>query len=135
MLRRSLLSLLFSLVVTGCGDTAGPRNEVVGTWRLQTVSGQHLPFILEQEGAYKVELTGETITLLEAGSMTMLTSFRLTDGGIVFSESIPGPGNYSVNGSTLTLTFVEDGSVLVAKVNGDTMTLDDIGLTFVYRRE
>jgi hypothetical protein len=67
--------------------------------------------------------------------MTMITSFRVTDGGTVFSESIPGPGTYSVTGSTVSLMFVEDGSTLMASVSGDTMSLDDIGLTFVYRRD
>ena len=134
MLRASLLSLLASLVVLSCGDSTGP-NRLVGTWRLQTVSGQPLPFTLEQDGTRKVELTGETITLLASGKQTMVTSFRVTEAGTVLVESIPAPGSYTVNGSTLTLTFDEDESVYTAFVNGDSMTIDDIGLTFTYRRD
>ena len=135
MLRRSLLSLLVSFAVLSCSDSTAPEDKMLGTWRLETVSGHALPFILEQDETRTVYLTGETITLLESGSMTMVTSFRVTDGGTVFTESIPGPGNYSVNGSIVSMTFVEDGSTLTATVNGDLMTLDDIGLTFVYRRD
>ena len=135
MLRRSLLSLLVSFVVVSCGDTAGPNRELIGTWRLQTVSGQSLPFILTQDGTSKLELTGETITLLASGRQTMVTSFRITEGSLVTLENIPAPGSYTVNGSTVLLTFDDDASTYTATLNGDAMTIDDIGLTFVYRRD
>jgi hypothetical protein len=134
MLRRSLLSLLLSVVVLSCDDATGP-DDLLGTWRLQSVSGQSLPFILEQDGTRKVELTGETVTLLASGRQTMVTSFRVTEGGNVFTESIPASGNYTVDGSTLLLTFDNDEDTYTAIVSGDTMTIDDIGLTFLYRRD
>ena len=134
MLRRSLLSLLLSALVLSCDDATGP-DDLLGTWRLETVSGQSLPFILEQDATRKVELTGETVTLLASGRQTMVTSFRVTENGSVFTESIPATGDYTVNGSTLLLTFDNDEDEYTAIVNGDTMTIDDIGLTFVYRRE
>jgi hypothetical protein len=134
MLRRSLLLLLLSVVVSSCDSSTGP-DDLLGTWRLQSVSGQSLPYILEQDGTRKVELTGETVTLLASGRQTMVTFFRVTDGGNVFTESVPAPGNYTVNGSTLLLTFDEDEDTYTAIVKDDTMTIDDIGLTFVYRRD
>ena len=134
MLRRSLLSLILSAIVLSCDNATGP-DDLLGTWRLETVSGQPLPFILEQDGTRKVELTGETVTLLASGRQTMVTSFRVTENGNVFTESIPAPGNYTVTGSTLLLTFDSDEDTYTAIVNGETMTIDDIGLTFVYRRE
>ena len=134
MLRRSLLSLLLSAIVLSCDNATGP-DDLLGTWRVETVSGQSLPFILEQNGTRKVELTGETVTLLASGRQTMVTSFRVTENGNVFTESIPAPGNYTVNGSTLLLTFDNDDDEYTAIVNGNTMSIDDIGLTFVYRRE
>ena len=134
MLRRSLLSLLLSVVVLSCDDATGP-DDFLGTWRLQSVSGQSLPFILEQDGTRKVELTGETVTLLASGRQTMVTSFRVTESGNVFTESIPAAGNYTVDGSTLLLTFDNDEDTYTAIVSGDAMTIDDIGLTFLYRRD
>lgn len=134
MLRRSVRSLLACLIVISCKDAAGPV-DLVGMWRLETVSGQPIPYVLEQDGARKVELTGETVELFASGRQTMVTSFRVTEGGTVFTESIPAPGNYTANGSTLTLTFDNDTETYTAIVNGDLMTIDDIGLRFVYRRE
>lgn len=134
MLRRSLMSLLVGFGVLSCNEATGP-DSLLGTWSLQTVSGQPLPYTLEEDGGRKVELTGETVTLLAAGRQTMVTSFRVTEGGDVSFESIPAPGNYTVDGSTLLLTFDDDESTYTAIVNGLTMTIDDIGLTFVYRRD
>ena len=135
MLRRSLLSLLISLAVLSCGDATGPNSKAVGTWRLQTVNGLSLPFTLEGDGANKLELTAETLTLIASGKVTMVTAFRVTDGGNVSTESIPDAGTYIINGSTVSFTFPSDGSTPTATVSSNTMTLDDIGLTFVYRRE
>ena len=134
MLRRSLLSLLVSVLALSCDDATGP-DDLLGTWRLETVNGQSLPFILEQDATRKVELIGETVTLLASGRQTMVTSFRVTESGSVFTESIPASGDYTVDGSTLLLTFDTDEDRYTAIVNGDTMTIDDIGLRFVYRRE
>lgn len=134
MPRRFLLALLLPIAVLSCKDSSGP-DDLLGMWRLETVSGQPIPFVLEQDGQRKVELTGETVELLSSGRQTMVTSFRVTEGGTVFTESIPAPGNYTVNGSTLTLTFDNDTDTYTAIVNGDMMTIDDIGLRFVYRRE
>jgi hypothetical protein len=134
MLRRPLLFLLVSVLCISCDNTTGP-DDLLGTWRLQTVSGQALPYVLEQNATRKVELTGETVTLLASGRQTMVTSFRVTDGGNVTTESVPAPGNYTVDGSTLLLTFDSDEDEYTAIVKGDIMTINDIGLIFVYRRE
>src|SRR3569832_263903 len=99
MLRR-LVPLLVSLAAISCSDPASPKNELLGTYLLETVSGQSLPYILEQSATRKVELTGETVTLLAANRQTMVTSFRVTDNGVVTLENVPAPGNYTANGST-----------------------------------
>jgi hypothetical protein len=135
MIRRSFLLLLISLVALSCSDSTSPDRGVVGTWRLQTVDGKSLPFTLVEPGVDKLEVTAETITLLASGRVTMVTTFRITDGGSVSSESVPDAGTYTVVGSTVTFTFDSDGSTPTATVNGDTMTLGDIGLTFVYLRD
>jgi hypothetical protein len=135
MLRRTFVFLLISVAGLSCGDGTGPDDNLLGTWRLQTVSGQPIPFVLEQDATRKVELTGETVTLLASGRQTMVTSFRVTEGSNVSTESVPASGNYTVNGSTLTLTFDSDPDIYTAIVNGDLMTINDIGLTFVYRRD
>lgn len=134
MLRRVLLSLLMSVAVLSCDNATGP-DDLLGTWRLESVSGHSLPYILEQNETLKIELTGETVTLLASNRQTMVTSFRITDNGAVSTESVPASGDYVVNGSTVLLTFDNDEDTYTAIVSGETMTINDIGLTFVYRRD
>ena len=134
-MRRSFLYVLISLAVVSCGESTAPQRPELGTWRLQTVDGKSLPFTLDEPDVDKYELTGETITLAASGRVTMITSLRVTDGGNVSTESVPDAGTFTVNGSTLTFRFDSDGSTPTATVTGDTMTLGDIGLTFVYRRD
>jgi hypothetical protein len=134
MLRRTLQSLLVSSLLLACSDATDPVR-VEGTWSLDTVNGLALPFTLPESGVDKLELTGEVITLVPPGSLTIVTMFRVTDGSNVFSESVPDGGTYTVSGSAVTLTWDSDGSTSTATVTGNTMTLQDIGLTFVYRRD
>ena len=73
----------------------------------------------------KLEVTAEVITTVASGRHTMLTTFRVTDGSDVFTESIPDEGTYVVNGSRITFTY-SDGSTARATVSGNVMTLDDV---------
>lgn len=135
MRRPSLLSLLVSPFLFACTDTTGPGEGVAGTWRLQTVNGLALPFVLTQNAMFKEELTSEVMTLVAPATLTIVTAFRYTEGTDISSESIPDGGTYAVDGSTITITWDSDGTTSTATVNGDIMTLQDIGLTFVYRRD
>ena len=136
MLRRTVLMLMVSLCCLGCRDSAGPGPGVIGEWHLQSVNGIALPFPLPDPPVDKLEIISEVISLLASGRFTDVNSFRLTEGSNVSVETINDEGSYVVHGSTVTLTYDVDGSVYLATVNGDTMTLHDpeIALTFVYRR-
>ena len=132
---RSLLFLLVSPFFLACTDTAGPGEDVAGTWRLQTVNGLALPFVLSQTATFKEELTSEVMTLVAPATLTIVTAFRYTEGNDVSTEAIPDGGTYAVNGSTITITWDSDGTTSTATMNGDIITIQDIGLTFVYRRD
>ena len=48
---------------------------------------------------------------------------------------MPAPGAYVVSGSTVLLTFDADEDGCTATVSGEVMTIEDMGLRFVYRLE
>ena len=110
---------------------------VVGTWRLQSVDGQPLPWTLPESdsgGFDKVEVTAEVITALASGRFTMDTTLRTTDGSNVFLETIPDTGTYVVDGSVVTFRFDSDpgGEPALGTVSGNVLALDD---GFVYIRD
>ena len=81
MLRRSLWYLLVSVAALACQDVTSP-SSLLGACRLESVSGQSLPYVLEQNATRTEELTGETLTQLAEGRQTMVTYFRVTEGGV-----------------------------------------------------
>jgi hypothetical protein len=135
-------SLTRGITMTGGGPTTHTLNfslvpGVVGTWRLQSVDGQPLPWTLPEEdsgGADKVEVTAEVITALVSGRFTMDTTLRTTDGRNVFLETIPDTGTYVVDGSGVTFSFDSDpgGDPALGTVSGNVLALDD---GFVYLRD
>jgi hypothetical protein len=140
MLRRTMVSLIAYSVFAGCSEGKGPTDPaagVSGSWRLQTVNGVSLPFTMSGNGAVKTELTGEVITLIAPSGVNCVTTFRVTDGAKISTESVPDAGSYTIDGSTVRIKWTSDGSVTTVTVAGDTMTDADSedGLTFVYRRE
>ena len=128
----TLIFLCVSLLSLGCSDPASPDRGVTGVWRLESANGVPLPVTLPDQAVDKVEVTAEVITLLESGRLTLSTSFRVTDRGVVRLETIPDAGSYTWDGSKLVLTWESDGSTSEATVRGDLLTLDD---GWVYRRD
>ena|SRR5438045_2270167 len=140
MPHRTLASLLVYSLLLACSDSKAPTAPdigVTGTWHLQTVDGQALPFTLPEDDGLKADLTAEVITLTAPNTVTLMTTFLFNDHGRIFTESAPDSGTYTVDGSTVTVVWKSDGSITPATVNGDTMSLFDPGngFTFVYRRE
>ena len=128
MQRRSLLSLLVLALALACNDSTSPEDTLTGTWTLQTVAGQPLPYTLPESGEV---VTAESFTFLASGRFTTTTTFRITVGGSVTTESIPDAGSYTANGATITLTYDSDGSHDAGTLNGNTLTLEG---GWVYRR-
>jgi hypothetical protein len=135
MLRRTLITLLVSSIVLGCSDSADPDRGVEGTWRLERVNGQALPFVVPDDNWDKLEILGDVFTLVAPNDFTEVTTFRITDGSNVSTDVVPSDGTYTFDGTTITMTWKSDGSVFTAIVTGETMTMVDGALTFVYRRE
>jgi hypothetical protein len=131
---RKLLSLCAILFAIGCGDSTSPILTVAGTWSLQSVDGISLPYILEQVGADKAELTSDVITANSTGSFTETTNIKITEGGQVTNESFPDAGTYTQSGSAVTFTFNSDGSSGTATLNGNTLTMTTAGFSLVYTR-
>jgi len=138
MQRRIALLLLVSSMVLACGDSAGPEDKVKGEWHLRTVNGSTLPFFLPSNPPVTIEILDGVITLGESGRFVEVGSFRINDGGKISSDTDNAEGTFTVEGSTVTLTYT-DGSVYTAVVSGDTMTLVDTDwdpdLTFFYTRD
>lgn len=123
-MRRILAVLLTatSIVLAGCGkDAIGPA-QVAGTYTLQTVNGQPLPYTLGEDATSKTEILSQTFTLNVDATYSWVTTDRLTDNGQVTTDTDTSTGTYTVRGSTITIRDVEGGSLDVM-LTGDTLTM------------
>jgi hypothetical protein len=115
-------------------DSSGPDLDVEGTYQLELVNNQPLPFVLDQQGTtFLAELTSAAITLNANGSFTDVATIRTTDNGVVTTESQPDGGIYTQNNSVVSLHY-QGGGIINATVNGNTLTITGPGATFVFRK-
>ena len=132
------IACLLLVVAAACGGdspTEPTPTSVAGTWRLQTVNGSVLPFLVGQVGADKLELTSDVLTVAASGSFTQMTQFRVTASGQVSTEDVPDAGTYALNGTAVTFTFDSDGSTGTGSLSGNTLTVAGGGFAMVYKKQ
>lgn len=136
-----LVLAAFALGIGACGDSTGPKENVTGTYMLQTVGGFALPLTLYQDDTELDELTDGSITLNSDRSWSAVLNGRVTTAqGVQPLEPAQGSGTYTLDGTTLLLTDeTAQGQQLHGTVSGGTLTLlenDGLGGTvaLVFKR-
>lgn len=133
MTRRSAVAALLALALAACGDSTGP-GDATGTFRLRTINGDALPYVLEQDGTSRLEITGGKRILDTDGSYIEVIRARFTVGGDSDEEEFFVSGTYERSGSAVTFVTPGgdtedgrlDGGVLTVTVNdggGSTLAL------------
>ncbi len=129
--------MMIALVAAGCGgDSAtNPSASIAGTYSLKTVNGVALPFTEFQQGTNKQELLADVFVLSDGGSFTQSTTERITTNGQVTNQVTPDAGTFTVSGSTITLKFRSDNSMVSGTLGNGTITISDQGLTGIYQKQ
>jgi hypothetical protein len=131
------LALAALILAASCGgDSTAPTTvSVAGTWNLQTINGTALPYVLEQTGADKTEITSDVFNVASTGSFTQTTTVRFTQNGAVTTQSVADAGSYTVSGTAVNFTFNSDGSTGTGSLSGNTLTVTSSGFAFVYKKQ
>lgn len=104
---RRFAALLICLTVIACGSDASTEPTAVtfaGTYTLQTVNGQKLPFVLIQQGANAATLLEDHLTIADGGSWSETESWRITANGSTTNQTIASAGTWLRSGNSLALT-------------------------------
>lgn len=134
---RRLVSTLLVLVLTACGGDSGTgpsRATLVGTYNLTSVNGSGLPFTAQASNP-KVEILSDQIVADAGGLFTENGSYRVTDAGTVTTTPITDAGTYVITGTAVVFRFNSDGSTGTGTISGNTFTVADNGLSFVYTKQ
>ena len=120
--------------LTACSDSesapSAPAQVIAGTYALEQVNGQPLPFVDGNE-----YWDSMTITLGGDLSLRGTIGWRETDdaGAIVDQGMESFAGSYTASGNRLTLT-IEDDEPVTAMIAGDLLTITADGNVMVLRR-
>ena len=84
---------------------------ITGTYTLQSVNGQSLPWVLQAEDAdyMGVEVTAGSITLNQDMTCSSSLTLTVTDGGTVTTTTDTDVGTYTHTNGAVTMTWVSDG--------------------------
>lgn len=129
------LALALGVTATACSDSTSPGASIAGTYSLQTINGQTLPFVVNSGTPYS-EVLSSQIRLDANGNYSSLTRYRDTyPGGQPNLVDVPATGYWTLSGSQITLTeigYPNDPSY--GTISGNRITFVDFGLTLVYTR-
>jgi len=134
---RRFLTLTLALAIVACGSdsSSAPSNaSVAGTWTLQTVNGSPLPFTLASSPA-KLELLSYVVTVTSNGTWTSAQSIRTTFNGQATTATTTDAGTYTLSGNAVAIQSSSSTTVLAGTVSGNTLTLAQPGLTFVFQKQ
>lgn len=97
LFRTVLIAAVLTAACTGSDATApGPSVSVIGSWSLQTVNGAPLPYVMDQNGADKSELTADVITFIGGGQFTQVSQVRVTSAGQVSTQPVLQAGTFTM---------------------------------------
>jgi hypothetical protein len=135
--RPLLAAAVLGMSLAACSDSTGPDNtaEAAGVYLLQTIDGQNLPVIVDQQGQDMAEVTAGTVTLDTDLSFDDVTELRITEGGVVTTESDVVAGTWTMTGNTVRLNPGNASADYTMSWDGaDQLTQLFNGFTLVYRR-
>ncbi len=121
----SMLLLSLLPVLAACGDKSPSEQTPVtlaGTWALQRVNGEGLPYVVLEAGSSKLEITAGQLVLAVDRTFIQRTNTRTTTSGMVKTEVQQAEGAYALHGDSLALTYL-DATTAPGKVNGNTITI------------
>jgi hypothetical protein len=133
---KTLLALLaFVVVLVGCDSTSEPDDSaLVGTFTLQTVNGQNLPVFLGFFDGIGVTVLAGRLTLNADRTAAEAYDYRLTQGTTPSEASDSDVGVYTRNGNEILVEWSSGQPSETYILDDDTLTLDEDGFVFFYRK-
>jgi len=128
---RALFFAAAVVAVGACRSPLGPESQVAGTYVLESVGGQAVPYVMTDDPA--ISIAGRVVELSDRGSFTDRVELNVLDREASTRLPLERVGTFFSIGTDVTLTYA-DGHASRAIAEGGRLTLDDRGLIFVLRR-
>src|SRR5438128_8865327 len=136
---RKLLLACAAVALLGCGgsDSTGPAASIEGTWNLQTVNGQPLPYtaFFSTSPAYRLEIMSDQLLANSDGTYTENGTIRETQGTTVTTSSQQDTGVGTQHGNQVDFTSNAHATVTTATVSANKLAVNAQGVVGVYPRQ
>ncbi|MFN2565090.1 MAG: hypothetical protein ABR499_08800 [Gemmatimonadaceae bacterium] len=137
MLRRSFVTAAAAIaLLAACGgdSSTAPDANIAGSYTLETVNGNGLPwrfFVLDDDW---IEVATGTGSINADGTYSLRLDYRFREAGeeSTFNES--SVGTYTRNGNAIEFTDA-DGSRLRGSISGRRITVTSPGVVLVFERD
>ncbi|HEY0022926.1 MAG TPA: lipocalin family protein [Longimicrobium sp.] len=134
----TLIVPVICMLVAACSDVTSS-DSITGTYTLRTVNGDVVPAVIYDSDSGTEEVLDGSVRLDEDGSGSIIIRVRSTlGGGAPETETRTANGTYTRSGSTITITFLDEGETVtqVGQLQGETlMFMDDLGGdVYVFRK-
>jgi len=120
------------LLLVSCGDSTGPET-FPGTYVLQAVDGEPLPYLVAQAGSDKLEVTAGLLRIESDNTFTFSLTFLLTDDGNTEEATDDESGTWAVTGSVIALTS-DDGTSRTGTKSGNVIIVANAGVPWVFEK-
>jgi len=129
MVRRVFLALLV-LGLVACGDDVIGPEDIAGTYTLQSINGQSLPWGPETG----VEITAGSITINQSMTCSRSITGTATNGGTVVTVTDTEVCTYTFVNGVITFTWDSDGSTDSGSIVGSQLTVTVDGDVLIFRK-
>lgn len=131
--------LACALALAACGGDNGPTAPdavtFAGSYTLQSINGQGLPYVYAQVGNNSVTIVTHHLTIADGGTWSETLNVRNSQNGVVTTQTIAAAGAWIRSGNQLALI---DGSDNQTEYTGtfstNRLNLDGGGLAFVFTK-
>ena len=138
-MRRLLLGTFAATVVatTACGgdSSTGPSITTAGSYSLQSVNSQQLPYVILDDANGKFEILADTYAISGNGTYTGQTLVRSTINAEVQTDTLSSNGTYTRSGNSISLTDASDPTnTVTGTLSATGLTISVEGFVLVYQR-
>ena len=133
---RIVLALSVLAIVAGCGSDSSTITSasVSGTYTMQSINGNGLPFTLSSKSPPQTVTSG-TLTISQNGSWSGGKNVTTTVNGQTTAMTLPDAGTVTVNGSALIFTSNKDGSIFPGSFAGNSLTIMPDIYVYVFTKQ
>ena len=134
---RRFIPLILAVSV-GCGPEAlvqPATGTMAGTWTLQSINGQALPYADPQPNGSKLETLSASVSLDSRGFYHSGGQYRVTSNGRATTYATADSGTYTLIDPQLVIVSIATGESQIGTLSGKTLTFVLPGRTFVLKKK